>query len=89
MNPYLWIKLSAMRDACVRYGVKISFEDGNLSGAIAHHPVKQVATDPAMERQRWRSGIDSAFTAHENMDRPDGNMSPTGDFGGTINRVEG
>lgn len=89
MNEIDRIRDRARVDACRRYGIKLSFEDGNLSGAIAHHPVKQVATDPAMECQRWRSGIDSAFTAHENMDRPDGNISPTGDFGGTINRVEG
>jgi hypothetical protein len=83
------VQQQAIQDACHRYGVKVSFEDGNLSAAIAHHPLKQKAFDPMMERQRWRSGIDSAFNAHETFDRLTGNISPTADFGGTINRVEG
>jgi hypothetical protein len=83
------VRRQAIQDACQRYGLKTAFEDGNLSAAIAHYPLKQKATDPLMERQRWRSGIDSAFNAAETFDRPTGNISPTPDFGGTINRVEG
>jgi hypothetical protein len=30
--------------------------------------VKEVATDPAMEQQRWRSGVTQGFNAHAEID---------------------
>lgn len=74
----------AARDACRRYGIKVAEADG-----LAHYPVKEVATDPAMEHQRLVSGLQAAWDAFYNLDRPDGNTSPTPDVGGTINRTEG
>ena len=77
------IRAVAFEAACRVYGVK-SASAGNL----ATYPLKQKATDPAMERQRWRSGIDMALNAHETFDRSTGNVDPSPQPG-MINRSEG
>lgn len=71
----------AVRDVCARYGIKLAEDPG-----VAVYPVKQVAPDPDLERQRQRSGIDSAFMAHEIFDRATPDQMPDP---GVINRVEG
>lgn len=76
------VRERAFHDACRAFGVKVADE----SPGVAVYPEKDVATDPALEKLRWASGIDTATEANRTMDRATPDMMPDS---GTINRTEG
>lgn len=77
-------KLSAVLEACALYGVKVADITNNIDSYMAKYPMKDVAFDPMMEKQRWHSGIQSAFDANASIDPTNPNPEP-----GVINRAPG
>lgn len=68
MTPRQWLaKLFAIQKVAAEYG--LNGDALQTIGVVSRSPAPDKATDPKMEEQRVRDGIQSAFQVNEQLDR--------------------